>query len=640
MFKKLMSKLNPTVENLREELLNKDFNEDTAESILSSNKIDINHKDNNGESLLLNCLNKDKYKASIWLIEHGIDITISIKNTSAIRIAVNKGATKVVKSLIKNRKINIDQVDDKGRSLLQDAIIMGHRAVVQVLIENEISPNIIDSHGKNAIFDAIDYGDEKIVDMLLEIEDINLSAIDHSGKTIMHDKKILEDDALARKLLENGADPTINDKNNNNFLTHIVLKGEEGEALLDIAIANGCNLDAKVADENSILMEVMQAFSKIPHEDKERRGGMEKIAKKLLDSGIDIDAINIKGETALFNLTRINDIDGCAFLLNHGVKPNIANNNGETVLSIAILKGFQCIDLISLLLKYKASPLIKDKNGKTLCEQLNDIILHVHDICPMEDEELLEQIHAKGNYMLVLKEILSRKDINFNYWDSTGQPLFFMPFLKGYNDLCQLYLKAGLNINMRNKHSHTLFFEYNLRIFEQNEYFEEYRSQLIYLILHKANVATPNKEGQTIYTKIALLSHCNLQLFRKLNEVSRYDFTKVDKLGRTILHSCVWGGNLELLKLIYSMEESILNVADKLNILPITYAALFGNKEIVLELLKKDAFVTTDKDIPDSVKKKFKPLLKNLKVLVVDVKDKDILNKLKILLSQVVRDLT
>jgi ankyrin repeat protein len=640
MFKKLMSKLNPTVENLQEELLSKDFNEDNAEAILSSNKIDINHKNDEGETLLLVCLNNDRYKASVWLIEHGIDTTISVKGSTAIRIAVNKGATKVVKSFIKNQKLNIDQVDDKGRSLLQDAIIMGHRAVVQVLIENGISPNTIDSHGKNAIFDAIDYGDEKIIDMLLEIEDINLSAIDHSGKTILHDKKVLEDDDLARKLLEKGADPTINDKNKNNFLTHIVLKGEAGEELLDIAIANGCNLDTKVADENSILMEVMQAFSKIPKEDKERRGGMEKIAKKLLDSGIDIDAINNKGETALFNLARINDLDGCAFLLNHGVQPNIINNVGETVLSIVILKGFGYIDLISLLLDYKASPLIKNEHGKTLCEQLNDIILHVHDKCPMEDQELLEKIHSKGNYMLVLKEILSRKDINFNYWDSTGQPLFFMPFLKGYNDLCQLYLKAGLNINMRNKHSHTLFFEYNVRVFEQNEYFEEYRSQLIYLILHKANVSTPNKEGQTIYTKIALLKHCNLQLFRKLNEVARYDFTKVDKLGRTILHSCVWGGNLELLKLIYSMEESILNVPDKLNILPITYAALFGNKEIVLELLKKDALVTTEKDIPDSVKKRFKPLLKNLKVLVVDVEDKDILNKLKILLSQVVRDLT
>jgi hypothetical protein len=204
---------------------------------------------------------------------------------------------------------------------------------------------------------------------------------------------------------------------------------------------------------------------------------------------------------------------------------------------------------------------------------------------------------------------------DFTYLDSKGQTLFMTAFMLGHNELCQTYLKSGININEKDKDGLTLFYKYNLGVFETGKYFDEYRSQLIYLILHKADVTVKNKDGQTIYTKIATIEDCNKQLFAKLREVSRYDFKTTDNLGRTIMHACIWGKNLELLKVIHNIDDTLMNTPDKLNILPITYAALFGNKEIVIELIKKESFISSKKEIPDSVKKKFRPLLKNLKNL-------------------------
>ena len=641
MFKKLMSKINPTNETLKETLLDPDFDQERALSLIGSSKIDINYTDSDDNNFLVLTLKNKKYKASCWLIEHGIDTDVMIDGVTFMREAVNRGATKVVKALLKNRKIDINQVDSLGRTLLQDAIIMGHLQIIDMLIKSNIDANIIDHHGKNAMFDAIDYGEEKIVDTILAIKDINLSVVDENGKTIMHDKKVLEDDDLAKKLLRKGANPTINDPEKNNFLVHTVLRGEEGEPLLDLAIDKGCDLNTRLDGDNTILMEVMHAFIGMKDtEENNKREEMERIATKLIKHGVDINALNSKGENVLFDLVRVKDIDGCKFLLEHEVDANVLNNHDESLLLIASMQGFFAIEMIRLLIEKGANPLLKHKENRTLCEILNEVIFHIDNYKTLSNEFLVNKIVDKAHYIEVIKDIVNTDGYDFEYLDSKGQTLFMTAFMLGHNELCQIYLKSGIDINEKDKDGLTLFYKYNLEVFKSGKYFEEYRSQLIYLILHKADVNIRNSEGQTIYTKIATIENCNKQLFAKLKEVSRYDFKTVDNLGRTIMHACIWGKNLELLKVVHGIDENLMNVPDKLNLLPITYAAIFGNRDIVIELIKKKSFMSSKKDIPVSVKKKFRPLLKNLKKLVEDVDDAGIISKLKIVISQVIKDMT
>jgi ankyrin repeat protein len=641
MFKKIMSKINPSNETLKETLLDPEFDADKALSLINSSKIDINYTDQDDNTFLTLTLQNKRYRAACWLIEHGIDTDIEIDGVPLMRAAVDKGATKVVKALLKYRKVDINQVDLLGRSLLQDAIIMGHLQIIDLLIKHNIDPNIIDHHGKNAMFDAIDYGEEKIIDTILAIKGINLNVIDENGKTILHNKKVLEDDQLAKKLLRKGVNPTINDKEKHNFLVYTVLRGEEGEELLDIALEQGCDLNTRLEGDNTILMEVMHAFIGMKETgDNKKRQEMERIAKKLIKNGIDINAVNNKGENVLFDLVRVKDIDGCRFLLEHNVDPNRINNYDETLLLIACLQGYCSIEMIKLLLENGANPVVKLNSGKTLCEILNEVIFHVENYKSLNNEYLEKQIIEKAHYLEVLREIVNTEGYDFEYLDSQGQTLFMTAFMVGHSELCQTYLKSGIDINEKDKDGLTLFYKYNLAVFEKGKYFEEYRSQLIYLILHKADVAVRNKEGQTIYSRVAMIENCNKQLFNKLREVSRYDFKTTDNQGRTIMHACVWGKNLELLKVVHGIDETLINIPDKLNILPITYAAIFGNREMVIELIKKESFTSSKKEIPTSVKKKFRPLLKNLKKLVEGVTDVAILGKLKIVISQVIKDMS
>ncbi len=636
MFNKIMCLRNPTIENVEIELLNGVFNPDNVKNIFDSKKVNINDKTSNGQTLLHLCLKNNKHKAAQWLIREGIDVNDrGSDNISAARYAVEKGDVNTVKTLTSYVKVDIDEKCKNGRTLLQDAVLLGHTKVIKHLIKYNIDVNSVDNNKRNVIFDAIAHGDNHITEDLVLNNDINLNQIDIKGNTVLHDPKVLKDDNLARLLLENGADPTICNKDGNNFLTYTALRGEAGEAILELAIKCDADLNAKVAYGNSILMEVMHAFAKVSQSEKNRRDGLKSVASKLIKNGLKIDSINQSGESVLFDLIRVNDIEGCAFLLEQGIDPNLNNNKMETPLFIAITKGIKYIDIVILLLQYKADTSVRDKHNRTLMEILNDIILHVHNYEQIEDINILKSIDPHGTYMIVLKELLSMKNFDYSSLDIDGNPLFFKPFLKGDIATTRLYLQNGFDINTTNAYGHNLFYEYVLQAFDKGVYYDDFREHLVFLLVNKSKSSIVNKQGQNIYTKVAYIKNCNLKLFRKLVEISKHDYKSVDSMGRTIIHACVISGNIELLNLVYGVERNIQNIPDAFNILPIVYSALFGNLDMVKEFLRRASIVKSNKPIHKVAKAKFKPLLGNLDTLIEKCKDPNFIKKVEILAEQI-----
>jgi ankyrin repeat protein len=631
MIKKLFSKSITGADNFEDILLKDKFNKDDAELFLNTKVDDINKKNSNGETFLDVCLKNNKFGAAKWLVAKGIDVSSKNKeNITAIRHAVEKGEVSIIKDILKYSKFNINQVDKNGRSLLQDAVIHGHDDIAKLLINSNIDVNITDKHNRNVAFDAISYGCDKMIDEVISAENLDLNVIDKDGKTILHTQSVLNDDELAKKLLEKGANATIADKNGLSFIAYTALRGEEAEELLDLAIKT-----SKLADDKSVLSEVLFAFTKVSKSEQKRRDELKNVAKKLLKFGSDINIINKNGETLLFKTVKEKDMEGCAFLLENGIDPNRQNNNKETPLMYAVLNGADYLDIILLLLESKADPTIKNRHGQSLPEILNEVILYVHGKRKLNYQEIQALVNPNGKYMVILKELLSIKDMDYSYLDSRGDPLFFLPFM--YNDIktTKLYFKHGLNVNARNTKNHNLFYEYVLKCFKRGLYFKEFRENLVFLLVHESDIDAKNKHGQTIYSRVALIPKCDLKLFRKLIEVTRHDYTSIDNLGRTIIHSCVISDNVDLLSIVYGVERNIQNIADIYNLLPITYAALQGNFHMVHEFLKRESIITSGKPIAPTVKKKFQPLLKNLDQLLEKVEDEDLIRKLEMLIEQV-----
>lgn len=639
MFFNLTHSKYPTIEKFIGVLTSVKFDQNKAERLLP--KVNKNYRFDDGDTLLDLCLRKKRFKAASWLVRQGIEITTRNRdNISTVRMAIESGEIVIIEDIVKYADFNINQVDANGRSLLQDAVILGYNEISRILIDQNIDVNIKDKFNRNVIFDAINYGNREIVDTILDVEGLELNNIDVNGDTVMHMTPVLNNDELAIRLLKKGANPSIFNKEGYNFLTYTALRGEEGQEVLDIAIEHGCNLNVKNSSKNTVLMEVLHSFSKISNTEIERRKELKKVAKKLIDGGSAINEVDKYGETMIFTMIRKGDRDGCAFVLENGIDPNQRNGNMETPLHVAVLKGTPFLDMILLLLQYDADPTQKNKYDQSVPELLNEAILQVYKLKTLSHKEYLPFINPDGQYMVVLKEIISLKKFNFNYLDSNGDPLFFLPFLYGDIKTTQLYLVNGFNINQKNKEGDNLFFKFVLRCFEKGEYFKTFSDYLKFLLINKADISHTNKNGQMIASAAALIPNCDLKLFRKLVEFTKQDYFAVDNLGRTIIHNCVFGNNLELMKLVYGVEQNIQNIPDKYNLLPITYAALFGYQDIVVELLRKNALINSGKPVASEMKMKFQSFLKNLSQLPIGIEDEIMLRKIKILTEQTLKDLS
>ena len=115
-------------------------------------------------------------------------------------------------------------------------------------------------------------------------------------------------------------------------------------------------------------------------------------------------------------------------------------------------------------------------------------------------------------------------------------------------------------------------------------------------------------------------------------------YTIQDLQGRTVIHNAVWSKKTSIVKKIYTISPISINIVDNYEILPITYAALLGNQELVITLLHLNSNISGRKRISEKAIKKFSPMLKNLKKLKIGIEDFGLIKKIDILILQIVKD--
>ena len=638
MLNKLFGKEIYTNQSFLEELFKYDFDEKFLDDAISSKKIDINHQDKDGNTFLHQCLLKSKYKSAFWLINNNADVKIpnNIKDCS-IDLIIEKNNHQLLKAILEIGNIDINKQDTYGRNLLQDTVVLGYNDMAKILIEYGADINSLDKNGRNVIFDALSYGNNSFLEYLISLDKIDLNNIDINQNSIMHHTEVVRDDSKALKLIEAGANVTLQNKEGETYLCNTALRGMDGYSLLSSSLKHGADINSRVANENSILMELIATTTKLSDNEKERRKSLFEMSKRVLMHGIDTNAIDENNETALFRAVRVLDIELVAFLLSAGVNPNIQNNKLQTVLNYTAYQGVDSLDTLILLLKYKAKATLKDKHNQTLYEILNNIILHTHNKKIMTDKYILSLIIKEGQYMLVLKELLQHNKEDLNFLDSTGNPLFFNPLLNDHFPLFKLYIKNGLNIHNTNKENHNIFFEYVLNVFEDDNSDIDFQNNISMLISSKLDHNYQDDTGYTIVHKI-LGTNCDLSLFDILTQVVLFDYNLTDNLGRSVMHTAVWHNKIKIMKRLHLINPNIVNISDSYGILPITYAALLGNQELVLLFINLRANVKSGLNIPDNAIKKFSPMLKNLDKLKQNIENKDTLEKMEIVIDQVKRD--
>ena len=646
MFSKLFNKSrsNSKVDNYKEFLeflLEENFSNQKIVEKFASLNLKIDEKDSKGNTLLNHAIENEKYDAAIWLIDNGIDV--SLENNSgdnSFHLAIEKKEPSVLKKILDKELVNINEKDKFGRTILQDLVVEGELNLAKLLINYGGDINSQDKKHKNVIFDALSYGDENFVLYLLELDNpkVDLNNVDSELNTIMHHNEVSKNETIAQKLIESGADTTIANAKGETFLTNLAQSdnSELAKKLIELSLKNGADVNAKTIFDNTIFMELMKVFAQLSPTEKERRNSILDIAKNILSYGGNINAVNQDKETALFSAVRIGDLELIAFLLNHEVNPNIINIEGQTAFLELTYKGHEYLDHILLMLEFGADPIIKNMQGQSVFEVLNEIILHLHTKKTSTNQKLIEKIEPHGQYMVVLKEILTytKDEIDLNFLDSTGNPLFFTPLLYDHAQLFRLYINSDLDIQAVNKKGHNIFFAYVLKIFEDNNTKVEFQENLSRLVSKRVNHNFRDEDGNTVLHKI-LTTKCNEKLFDILMTMVKFDYTLVDNLGRTAIHNAVWNRNVKIIRKIHRQEHTLVSKPDYYGIIPIVYASLLGSQEMVLLFIELKAEKIETGSIAQHAINKFSNMLKNLPKIKEGIEDEELLEKIDTLFYQI-----
>lgn len=186
------------------------------------------------------------------------------------------------------------------------------------------------------------------------------------------------------------------------------------------------------------------------------------IAKRLFDSGADIEAVNKNNEKPLFIAIRDRNSDLAQLLIERGADIEAVNKNNETLLFITIRDGNS--DLTQLLIEKGANIEAVNERDKTplfIATRCRDYCLAQLIIerganieaVDINNETPLFTAIRDGNSDLA--ELLIGKGANIEAVIKRNETPLFITTRKGHSNLAQLLIKRGANIEAVNKDNET-----------------------------------------------------------------------------------------------------------------------------------------------------------------------------------------
>jgi ankyrin repeat protein len=255
---------------------------------------------------------------------------------TALEFAARQGCADCIPVLVE-AGADVNAVDLDGISPLLSAMINGHYDAAEVLLEKGANPNIADATGRTPLYSAVD--------------DHTMPASNRpSPKEIDNETSSLD---LVKALLAKGADVNAQlkkqqpyrtklDRGDDTMLTTgttpLVRAAKAGDvAVMKLLLAKGA--DAKLVTRNGVNPLMAAAGLGTKEEDttgrrKTQTDAIEAI-KLCLEAGVDVNAADSRGQTALHGAAFQGFDDVVKFLAEHGAKLDAQDKQGKTPLDSA-----------------------------------------------------------------------------------------------------------------------------------------------------------------------------------------------------------------------------------------------------------------------------------------------------------------
>ena len=622
-----------------EELLKDDMDIDKIEKYINKG-VNINKKDEKGQTILFSLVAKRKLEALKILIKNGANLTLEdLHRKTVLDEAVDRNDGMMIRFLLDNG-FNINHKNNSGRTIFQNVARMGNNKIFQIFMKYNADFNIKDSHGKTVLFDAVEGGNLDILKDVINNTN-NLNILDENHQNALFSAVMKDDISLATELILNGINVNFLDKDGQNVLFNAILQGAKNLPLIELLIKKGINLNIVDNYHKNLIDEILYVFDLQKNPPKELDGKYKIVTEEkeylplgflFLEHGLEIDKIDESGKTILQKAVENKNFTNAEFLLNCGADVNICDEFEKNIVHKEILKGYSNYKMIDFLVSHGANIDARDLDEKGIVDDIIEIIAIIKGF-KKPNTFFSNEIKYDEKYDILLKKVLTyRPNIERQRLDGTNI-LFDMVMYNDFETL-KTIINYGINLNIKDKRGYTpliYMVEEGLKISDKKEK-DSFIERLIYFLKYRVNIDAQDNDGRTVIHKAVIAN--DLVVLEKLL-TKKADLSIRDIHGRTALHHTQWHGNYKIARWLIAAGAD-MNLPDNSGFTLLNYAAIFGHTRLIVALIASGVLMYNRNPKNKKVAQFFKNREKKIeKLLLSNITD----DKMQLAFKEVVQNL-
>ena len=457
--------------------------------MLLAKGLDVNAADDAGMTALMYAAYRNEINLLQWLLARGANVNAAdTRGETALMKAALWGHTEIIRLLLR-AGADIDAAKKDGSTALLFALVTGEHAVVQTLLEGgatleaALIPAAAQGRldivkflvGKGANIDARDAKSEATpliaacqggyddVIMFLLGSGADPNALDRSGdsalaKTVARRHADTFRQLDADGLRKNGyvARMFLSQKTFTNDIVGALLgAGADVNAALRAAAQHGRFEDIDFLRRRGADMNILDSNQRLLYDAHYGHSGE---IRALLDAGADIDATDMRGETALMNAALQGHAEAVGLLVERGANLDITSKSGETALSLALFGRINTLDLI--LYERNAAADILASRGADTGNALALAVKHgfINSLAwllgkGVDINAALSRAAASGHIETL--QYLLRKGANPDVTSDNGSTALMEAASRGHTGMVRVLLAHGADVHRTNKNDET-----------------------------------------------------------------------------------------------------------------------------------------------------------------------------------------